>query len=539
MRTIIYTILCLTIISCSTSEHEEKTIEINERKVFASNQKSELFSKISTPRQKFTINIKADTSIICIHGTVISIPKDCFVNKNGNIINDNVTIEVVEALTLSDFLRNDLQTVSGDKLLQSAGMIYIDASSENESLTFGEKKSLYVELPTNIKKPGFKVFNGTHDEQGNINWDENKPIDNDFIPLPLSELDLKYYTSYEFKDDRPLLYYLDSVSILDARYENTFVATEEFEQRLRALTPSNSNWWEGNETYLRNLNDKEAFQKYMVKRGSGTKFKITCEPIKIYLDHINKPLWYADSVVYSYLHNKSQIDSVKYVNSNLYREGQNHMWYYGEYHFKRFSENRLEYPKKFDPRGVDMNKQNAKELLIKNGYTSEEAYEQLLLFRTRRRILKRRQEERKIAKEKQEYHNRISKAYSTAFNVEKLGWTNVDQFFDDPNAEEVEFYVQTQSDSLDFCDLTLLLPNRSIAINGIPMGNGKYRFTKDDKQYRKLPIGEQAVVVAMSSKNGQPYFAMQVLKIEEKQNIEFTVSKSTWTEIEEALSKMN
>ncbi len=537
MKNIIYLFFCLAIISCGVSEGDKKRIEIEDRQVFAEKNANELFEKIATPSERFTLDIKSDTALVCKNGTIISIPKDGFMDKDGNVVSQNVTIEVVEALSLNDFLRNDLQTVSGNRLLQSAGMIYIDASVGDQALTLKENTSLQVEFPAPFVDSDFKVFTGKHDDQGNINWQEEEDIDERMIPFPLKELDLKYYTAYRFVDGRLPIEYMDSSIINDPKYEGTYIATLEFQRRFNMLGVNYIEWWEGHEKYMNSLK-KGDWRKYLTKHG--VIHKIICPPIEMYLNNIDKPLWYTDSLVFDFLEERRIRDSTRFANSELYKEkGHHYMWYYLDTYYQDFFKQKLTHPKSYDPKGVNMDLPNAKESLIAKGYSPKEAYEQLLIYRTRERIIKQRREEKRIAKEKQDYQAKISKTYSAAFNIDQLGWINVDRFFDDPNAKEVELFVQTLNDSLDFCNLTLLLPDRSVAINGIQMINGNYRFTQEEGMYSKLPLGEKAIVVAMSSKNGRPYFGMQALEIKEKQDIELVVEESTWIEIEERLAGVN
>ncbi len=435
-----------------------------------------------------------------------------------------------------------MQTTSGDELLQSAGMIYIDATANGETLTLNENSSLFIELPTNIKESGFSVFTGKHDEKGNINWQEENPIHERMIPLPLKELDISYHTSYRYPMERVAIQFIDSIVIDNLKYENTYIATLEFKERLERLNSDDWQWWEGYESYMNEqylkkdpAKDGSIWKKYMAERGKT--FKIHCTALEIYLNNTDKPLWFVDSLVYDFLLKAEIRDSIKYY---TYEEwsGTNQIWY-PSYPFKYFYEQRLTDVKKFDPRGVDMTKQNAKEKLVNKGYTEEEAFEQILIYDSRKKIIKQLQDAKRIQDERKFNQDKISKAFSKSFSVKKLGWINVDQFYNDPNAREVEFTVQTINDSVDFCDLTLLLPRKSIAINGIPMGKNKYRFTKEDKQYRKLPVGESGFLIAMSSKNGSPYFAFLQIKIEEKNHIELLVNKSSWKEIDSVLTRLN
>lgn len=529
MKNILYKILLpLTLFSCNSGQdiNKARNEPVERQQIIPNEQVNELFNKISTPPQKFNISLKKDTSITCENGTVISIPKGSFIDGKGNIIDENITIEIVEAFSLADFLRYNLQTLSNGHLLESAGMIFIDAKTNNEPLTLEENSALYVELPSNNKLPEFRIFNGKHDETGNINWTETSEIDEGLIPLPLSEFDYTYFTKFVFNEEYKPLKYLDSIQLnKNASFENTFISTLEFESRFNEF---HSDYW----YYWENYNSNLSTAPIKTKRP----YSINCPLIAIYTENLDKPLWYCDSLAYSYLKKREIEDSIIYYKSNEWT-GTNQI-FYSSYAFNWYSKQRLDKVKKFDDKGVDMSQSNAKDQLIKKGYSEKTAYEQILIFNSRNRIIKQRKEQKRISKERNDNQNKITKAFTVAFNVTKLGWVNVDKFYEDPTSKEVELIVNTTIDSVDFCDLTLLIPNRNVAINAINSGKNRYCFTKKETQYKKLPVGETAILIAMSSKNGQPYFAVQTFIIKEKQNIELQINKSTWTEINGALAKL-
>ncbi|MBL4586887.1 MAG: hypothetical protein JKX84_07530 [Flavobacteriales bacterium] len=78
-----------------------------------------------------------------------------------------------------------------------------------------------------------------------------------------------------------------------------------------------------------------------------------------------------------------------------------------------------------------------------------------------------------------------------------------------------------------------------MALNGIANENGGFRFTEAKEGFNKLLLGEMAVVIALSSKNGQPYFAMQMVKLKEKLDVELALITTTWEEIEGSLSRFD
>jgi len=527
MRLTFYIIISLFLLSCNHEDDKAKSVVIEDRPAFSAKQDNEVFRQLSSQPQTITANFKVDTSVTLAGGTIISLPAGCFVDSTGNTITDNVTIKVIEALSLADFLRNDLQTVSDGQPLQSAGMIYVDATANGKPLALKEGSALGIELPTNFMGNGFSMFTGNYDDAGNINWKQEGPMDQTMLPIPLELLDLKYYTSFRHSK-YSFVVSMDSVTILDSRYADSYIATLEFKERFQLLMPSSLALWAKEDWLPEDVDD------------TTTIYKIHCEPLQIYLNNTNRPLWYADSLVCVYLNDMGRKDSIAHRNSAKYKEGDfDRPWNFGELFRSFFPNEGLTQPVKIDLKGVNPNAANAKELLIEKGYDEWMASQMLLNHQRRARVIDELRRKKDAQDELAAFGAAKRKAYSNAFNVTKLGWVNVDKFYDDPMAKEVQLAVNVQGDSLSFYDVTLLLPRLNMALNGISNGNGSYRFTQSVEGYNKLPIGEAAVVIALSSKGDRPYFATQMMKIEERQNVELTLTASTWDDVKTTLAQFD
>ncbi len=518
----------LLLAACSSKTESIETKTIEPRNLFPAGVQSELFQQIAPAPQKFTLNVKRDTAVICKNGTVISIPAACFVDAEGRVVTDNISLEVVEAQTYGDMLRYNLQTVSNGRVLQTGGMLYIDAKANGQSLALQKDAALYVELPTKAKQAGMKLFSGAYDSTGNVNWEEAGALEEGITPLPLEEFEYlfcKRYSNYDRKRDVYRNLCIDSLLLhKNKKYENTYLATLEFEQRFSYM--DYASW-----AY-------EDLDVGLLFTGvpTDTIDEVDVNILNFYLKNTDKPLWHADSLAYHYMLKKEHEDSIK-MNKQF---GKTYEWsrIFSPF-FKKMFDQRIGNVKKFDPRGVDLSKSNAKELLIAKGYNAEQAADQLRMFRTREQFRVQRRADRTRQAAQDHFHSENEKFITNAFKVTKLGWVNVDRFMDDPQAKEVEFFVEIKGDSLPLCDVTLLIPGRSIAMNGFHISGNNYRFTKTDKMYSKLPVGERAAVVVMASKNKQPYFAIHPLKIQEKQSLVIEAKKSDWKEIEKILAQLD
>jgi hypothetical protein len=143
---------------------------------------SNIFTKVYTTdnltTQTFSISADKDTTIEGKSGTVLFIPKNTFVNEKGNTVNGQINIQFKEALTITDIILANLTTTSNGDFLQSGGMIFITATSDNNKLEIAPDKYIGVIMPTDTVQNGMNVFSGTQDSVG-INWQNPAPILND------------------------------------------------------------------------------------------------------------------------------------------------------------------------------------------------------------------------------------------------------------------------------------------------------------------------------------------------------------------------
>ncbi|WP_343069085.1 energy transducer TonB [Hyunsoonleella aquatilis] len=121
------------------------------------------------PFQKFIINTKKDTTIICKEGTEIRIEPNSFVGQNGSPVSGEVDLEVTEYYKLSDMVLANLSTQSDGKQLETGGMLNIQATKGKEVLRLKEGASIALLFPEKSRKKGMQLFAGAW-SNGIINW---------------------------------------------------------------------------------------------------------------------------------------------------------------------------------------------------------------------------------------------------------------------------------------------------------------------------------------------------------------------------------
>jgi hypothetical protein len=147
------------------------------------------FKSTMTESQFFDIKGNQDNVVEGENGTIILMTKGSFKDANGDVITENIKVELTEALAQSDMILSNLNTTSNGKLLETDGMLYFNATSNGKQLIINTDNPIQIQMPTEKKKPNMKAYAGTRDEKGNMNWSEPQPIINYLTIVDLKSLD--------------------------------------------------------------------------------------------------------------------------------------------------------------------------------------------------------------------------------------------------------------------------------------------------------------------------------------------------------------
>lgn len=512
------TIILAILSSCSNPKTDgtNAKVVIEERIAIPHTKYEKLFNELRPESQKFQIDADSDNIITGKNGTQVFVPKNSFINADGELVTGKVDIEIIEILSVADFIKTNLQTVSNGRPLQSEGMLYIDAKSNGQQITLAADKKLQIEL-RNMNKMGtasdIKIFSGSYNSLGNMNWTESGKLENRLIPLPLELFDYKTWTSYSItrvpKNEgvQALGNYEieDSTTFKNPSLENTFIATREFEERFNHI--NSAEWAIGGYT---------SYYSTTVQKGRMIKDSTISQ---IYLNNLDKDLWYCDSLAYAYMktwENKANFNSYWYSEIERYDLLNS---------FKKFYEQRLTIVISF-PTDIDLSKSDAREKLKTKGFKEPETDEIIGAYERQNKIVTARRNKAK------------AKNISTnSFAVAKLGWINCDQFYNEPTAKEVNILASVNNlGNYEFACLTLVINGRRIALNGTLGDNSKYTFTGKSQPYTRLPIGEKATIIAISFMNDKSYLGMKEIVIAEKGDYTIDLQVSSTQDINTKLN---
>jgi len=144
---------------------------------------------IGLPALVMTIDPKADTTMITPNGLVVDIPKGAFIDEAGKAITKPVRVTLLEAIDGVDIMKAGLSTMSGDALLETGGMFYLDAQVDGKRVGIDPSKPLTVMVPTDKADPRMMLYEGVMTAEGIVDWRNPQPLARTLVPVDISTLD--------------------------------------------------------------------------------------------------------------------------------------------------------------------------------------------------------------------------------------------------------------------------------------------------------------------------------------------------------------
>jgi hypothetical protein len=166
--------------------------------------------------QVFSIDGSRDTVIETKGGITFSIPANGFLDENGKPVNGAIQVSVKEALDAGTIMKSGLSTQSEGRLLETGGMFYIDARTANNILKIDPAKGIYAGVPTDTIKRGMQVFKGKRMADGNIDWVNPKPISHDLTTVDIKSLN--FYPPFYLDSLRSWGYDITNKEFTDSLY---------------------------------------------------------------------------------------------------------------------------------------------------------------------------------------------------------------------------------------------------------------------------------------------------------------------------------
>ena len=110
-------------------------------------------SKVNVPYNELIVDASKGGNLSLDNGTVIEIPKDAFVDKNGQPVTGEVEIAYREFHNAAEIIASGIPMTdkSGEKYMQTAGMFEVKGSVADEAVEIANGKSLNVKMASFVE----------------------------------------------------------------------------------------------------------------------------------------------------------------------------------------------------------------------------------------------------------------------------------------------------------------------------------------------------------------------------------------------------
>jgi hypothetical protein len=158
------------------------------------------YSQIGQKAQEFFINPSKDTLLRCEQGTIVYIKANTL-KSNAKGTKNCVTIKIKEFQLKSDMILDNLSTTSNGEMIESAGMVNIEAYDGNgKKINRIKSKGIVILIPSDKINPNMQIFKGKRSDQNQVmNWTVDKNVDFDsFRLIDLSNCDYWVWNRYRY-----------------------------------------------------------------------------------------------------------------------------------------------------------------------------------------------------------------------------------------------------------------------------------------------------------------------------------------------------
>jgi len=134
------------------------------------NQIEKRLQKYAPEKEEFKVDPNGISIINCENGTTLKFDPGIFVYADDKLpVKEEIIISVTEYLTTGDILFKGLTTTSDNQLIETAGMIYVEARAGGRSCEIKNDEYYNIEIPSVTEKENMELFYGEESDNG-INW---------------------------------------------------------------------------------------------------------------------------------------------------------------------------------------------------------------------------------------------------------------------------------------------------------------------------------------------------------------------------------
>ncbi|MFI5171975.1 MAG: hypothetical protein ACHQFW_06265 [Chitinophagales bacterium] len=132
---------------------------------------NKILEKFAPAKQSFDIDPTITSTVTCKNGTKLKFDPCVFVYSDTKLpVKEKVNITVTEYLSDADILFKGLATTSNKELIETAGMIYIEAKADGMDCEISDGEYYSIEIPSEEEKENMELFYGVETAEG-VNWE--------------------------------------------------------------------------------------------------------------------------------------------------------------------------------------------------------------------------------------------------------------------------------------------------------------------------------------------------------------------------------
>lgn len=152
-------VLLLLFVSCKTGKNYVPV-----------NSSEDISRNLAPQEQAVTVDATKDNLIKGEKGTQVFIPAGALVFEDGSAVKGDAVISLKEFYSSGDMMSANLSSMSDSMMLQTGGMLYVEAKAGNKQLKVDGRRSIVISFPRKKGIDSMEVFYGSTRDAGGINW---------------------------------------------------------------------------------------------------------------------------------------------------------------------------------------------------------------------------------------------------------------------------------------------------------------------------------------------------------------------------------
>jgi mono/diheme cytochrome c family protein len=442
--------------------------------------------------QHFVVNPNHDTTLFSLKGGIFKINNGSFEGEGP------VDIEIKEAYTPLEILYAGLSTESGGRLLESGGMVFINAKRNGKQI--GLRKSIDVSIPTNYVNKEMQLFKGEETQNGDIDWKDPQPLDPVMNRSAIDTGEILFKTSCAgchsiFKESTgPAMGWLEE-RVNDRNILREFIRNPQAVMTENAYFNCQKYKYRSLMTAFSNFTDREIDLILDYIKNESAK-RPDLKPGGTFNDAI--PILKTDSAkkdttnFYPCMNAPCGFDTI-YVDTTNYELTNENM--------------------------MDLHEEATKEDSMDYLYKNPDSLEKLM--RT------------------MGFSDVLPTEGRYNFKIKTLGWFNVDAFYEGMKGTEiVDLFVKSGFEHPEKLEVHVFFPAKKILTVGtFHEEDGLFHFEKYKGQI-PLFLNDQAIAFAVTSIKEKLYYGITSFKVTKQQTINLTIKETNEAELTNAFREM-